>query len=384
LAAPDDTAVVRVLAYADSSVFGGAEAVFCRVVADLAARGRFDVTGAAPAANVRLARELERVTAASTIPVPSQPLRLSALHLPQRRRAVGAALGARRWDVLVVNLPSTEYGATPLLLDAAPVSVGLLHIHHSLASLGFRLGRVRDRIARPVVRRADALAVLSERARADVAAWAPRSRVSVVPLPLPPVDVIGRGEARRALGLPGATVVGIAGRISMRQKGHDVLVRAADGLPRDVHFAVAGEGHDEPALRRLVARHGLESRFHLLGRVEPIGTFLSAVDALAIPSRFEGLPLVALEAIGHGLPGAAAAVDGLVDVWPQAWLVQPNDPGALAAGLERVLRTPEPERAAALEDAQRRAALRTTEDLGPAYENLILELIRSVARGRGD
>jgi glycosyltransferase involved in cell wall biosynthesis len=384
LPASDETAVVRVLAYADSSVYGGAEAVFCHVAADLADRGRLDVTAAAPESNARLAQALERATARPAIPVPAQPLRLSALHLTRRRRAVAGALEGRRWDVLLVNLPSTEYGATPLLLDVAPAAVGLLHIHHSLASLGFRLGRVRDRIARGVVQRADAVAVLSERARSEVEAWAPRSRVCVVPLPRPVVAARERVGARRALGLPDATVVGIAGRISIRQKGHDLLVGAAAALPVDVHFAVAGEGRDEPALRRLVERHGLTGRFHLLGRVEPVGTFLSAVDVLAIPSRFEGLPLVALEAIAHGLPGAAAAVDGLVDVWPREWLVAPNDAEALAAGLERVLGTAEPALADAIDEARRRVALRTTEDLGPAYENLILELNRSVARRGGD
>lgn len=70
-----------------------------------------------------------------------------------------------------------------------------------------------------------------------------------------------------------------------------------------------------------------------------IADFLSAIDLVVIPSRFEGLPLIALEALTLGVPGVASSVDGLCDVWPPEWRVGAGDSSQLSAALERLLDT---------------------------------------------
>ena len=94
----------------------------------------------------------------------------------------------------------------------------------------------------------------------------------------------------------------------MPQKGHDVLLDAAAVLQAkgsSIRFAIAGEGPDLALLTEEAAGRGLEETVVILGAVSPIGLFLSAIDAVVIPSRFEGLPLIALEALWAGKPGSS-------------------------------------------------------------------------------
>ena len=98
--------------------------------------------------------------------------------------------------MLLLNLPSTEYGSAPLLAPHCPPTIGLLHIHQSLEELGFRLGRLRDAAARRALRNLNTLCVLSEVAREEVSSWSDGIDVRVVPLPRPKVPIVDR--TRRA------------------------------------------------------------------------------------------------------------------------------------------------------------------------------------------
>ena len=343
------------------------------------------VTSAAPHSNESLTDTLSAATGRTPLDVPAQPLRGAAGHLydPRRRRRVSRVLAAGEWDVMLVNLPSAELGTTPLWArrPERPPALGLLHIAGSFRELGFRCGGARERLARRLVRRAEGVCVLSDSAaRTFARVWGGGSgpAARVVRLPRPHVERVPRGDARESLGLPrAAPLIGIAGRISFKQKGQDTFARAA-GLvlerePR-LHFAVAGDGQDRERLRRLVEELGVAERFHLLGRVGDMGAFLSAIDAFAIPSRFEGLPLVALEALAAGVPGIASDIDGLRDVWPAPWLVPVGAPDALAAALADLLAAPEGERKRLLAAGRENAEARTTDDLAAEFEPLLGEL----------
>jgi glycosyltransferase involved in cell wall biosynthesis len=347
--------------------------VFARAVCDLARNDdiQVDLAGSREIINYVCA---SGVSIETTIEVPTQALRLSALSLldPRRLRTVRRALSGGAWDVAFVNLPSGEYGGTPLaegMFGGVP-SVGLLHVHQPLSSLPFRFGRMRERIARASLRRTTRLCVLSRWAAEQTSeGWGiPRSNIDIMPIIRPVVVNVDPRAGRRRLGLPDGILVGIAGRVSFAQKGHDLLLCAAEVLRRGepaIHFVVAGEGPDSKLLRSEIARRSLDDSFVLLGHVECIDTFLSAMDAIVIPSRFEGLPLIALEALWSSTPGVAARIDGLTQIWPERWLVEPDDPDALAAGLRSLLRTPAAERADTMAQTRAQVAELTTSDLSP-------------------
>lgn len=378
-------AVVRIIAYADSAVVSGAERVFVRALGDLARRPGIGLDLAGTRAVIDVARS-SGAAIDDAIEVPGQRTRLAALALldPRRRRRVRRALTDRRWDVALVNLPSAEYGATPLAngcFGGIP-TVGVLHVHQTLSALPFRLGGLRERVARGPLRRATRLCVLSSWAADQVSCgWRfPRGSIDVMPIREPEIAGVTAAVARARLGLPEGTLVGIAGRVSFAQKGHDVLLGAAEALRENgLRFVVAGGGQDLPRLHDEIVRRRLEDRVLVLGHVSPIDPFLSAVDAIVIPSRFEGLPLIALEALWSGTPGIASRIDGLRQIWPEAWLVPPDDPAALARALRSLLSTAEAERMAVVRHAQALVAPSTVSDLGPF---LLDVLDRAVAEQR--
>jgi glycosyltransferase involved in cell wall biosynthesis len=373
---------VRVLAYADSAVFSGAEAVHCDLVRGLTASSALELRCLAPRTNVPLAECLRQATGEAPGDVPPQRLAAAALDLysPGRRAAIARALSASPFDVMLVNLPSVEYGATPVLSrhPGGTRRVGFLHVPGSPAELGFRLGGLRERLARRPMSRFDAICVVAESARRTFERlWSgPEVALHVVPLPAPRMKAVPSEQARAELGLPPGVVIGMGGRISFKQKGQDTFVRAAGRLLRerpDLHFAIAGEGRDLPALQKAVGELGIGNRVSLLGQVTPIERFLCAIDAIAIPSRFEGLPLIALEALTLGVPGVAANIDGLSDVWPRPWRVEPGDPEAFAGALARLLEAPAEERSSLIAQGRARVDANTSPNPASALESVILE-----------
>jgi glycosyltransferase involved in cell wall biosynthesis len=377
---PND--IARVLAYADSHLFSGAEAVHCDLVRGLAASPALELRCAAPIANATLAGCVREATGREPINVPSQRPAAAAFDLYsfRRRAAVGRALSQVSCDVMLVNLPSAEYGATPMLAKPSipAKSVGFLHVPGGPGELGFRLGGLRECLARRPMSRFDSICVVADSARRTFErVWDGFGiPIHVIRLPAPKVEPISRQEARSRLGLPAGTLIGMAGRISFKQKGQETFVRAvAQLLPRvpDLHCAIAGEGGDMPRLRKLIGDLDLGERVSLLGQVTPIDHFLCAIDAIAIPSRFEGLPLIALEALTLGVPGVAANIDGLSDVWPRPWRVEPGDPEALAAGLARLMDTPAEERSRLIAQGREQVAANTSPDPASALERVILE-----------
>ena len=156
---------------------------------------------------------------------------------------------------------------------------------------------------------------------------------------------------RAALGVPpGAELCLYVGRLDP-QKGLEVLVDAAADVARDRpawHLAVAGDGPLRDELVARAAAAGLGDRVRWLGRRGDVPGLLRAADCLVLPSLWEGMPNVVLEAMAAGLPVVATAVEGTEDlVIPGAtgWLVPPGRPGPLADALREAAADPDRRRA---------------------------------------
>ena len=124
------------------------------------------------------------------------------------------------------------------------------------------------------------------------------------------------------------------------QKGIDVAVRALAALPDDVFLVVLGEGPERGALESLARKLGVDGRLHLPGRVPDVTAWLRRASAYVHPARWEGFGLAVLEAMVCGLPVVATSVSSLPELvvdGETGVLVPPDDPAALAAGVERAL-----------------------------------------------
>ncbi len=194
---------------------------------------------------------------------------------------------------------------------------------------------LRQRCVQPFYSLPDCLVTISAR----MAAYAARRRrgtVRVVEngIQLPQIKPESRDAIRRELGLKANDqLLLMMGRIEFWQKRHDLGVQALAlarqrGVP--LHLLVVGSGPDEAVLRAQVQALGLGSVVHWRAWQSDVAPFYAACDQLLLPSRYEGVPLVMLEAMHVGRKIVAADVDGMADMLPAAWLFPAGDATALA------------------------------------------------------
>ena len=144
----------------------------------------------------------------------------------------------------------------------------------------------------------------------------PAERVRVVPNGIDPSPWrAARAAPRVELGIaddvPLALVVGLLNVA----KGQDVLLRAlAEARETRLELMIAGHGETEGELRAIVEQLGLVARVHFLGFREDVPRLMKTADFLCLPSRWEGLPYVVLEAFAAERPVVATAVSGARDL----------------------------------------------------------------------
>ncbi|MBW8876756.1 MAG: glycosyltransferase family 4 protein [Acidobacteria bacterium] len=138
------------------------------------------------------------------------------------------------------------------------------------------------------------------------------------------------------------------GRLRIR-KGVEVLLEALKDL-RSRHpgatLRIAGDGEHRGRLEHRAAELELGEVVSFLGTCDAgrVRRLLAGAAALVVPSIYEGMPLVVLEAMAAGVPVVASAVSGIPEVvvdGETGWLVPPEDPRALEQALEDVLARPQ-------------------------------------------
>jgi glycosyltransferase involved in cell wall biosynthesis len=200
--------------------------------------------------------------------------------------------------------------------------------------LGLLSARVADRVLAPS-------AATAAEIRRDYRV----EEVGVVPNVTGGLAVDPAGPAGDLEGEPGYLL--FLGRLRIR-KGVEVLLEALRDLRRRFPSAVLriiGDGEHRERLERKAVELGLGSSVVFLGTcgAARVRTLLQGAAALVVPSTYEGMPLVVLEAMDSGVPVVASRVSGIPEVvvdGSTGWLVPPEDPAALAGALAEVLADP--------------------------------------------
>ncbi|MHC5113692.1 MAG: glycosyltransferase family 4 protein [Planctomycetota bacterium] len=223
----------------------------------------------------------------------------------------------------VVYTPNGVYSMNPELSAFARWGVALIERHYA--------------------RRTDAIIAVSPYERDHLRdIGIADDRVRVIPNGIPPMDWASRADARRRFGFDGdETVVGFVGRLSP-QKNPELLVDACGSIFRDhpqARLAIVGEGPRESACRERGEQWQLGDRVRWLG-FQTAEAAMPAFDVFVMPSRYEGMPYVLMEAMCLGLPIVATDVGGTrlaVEHGENGLVVEPGNPAALAEALASVL-----------------------------------------------
>jgi glycosyltransferase involved in cell wall biosynthesis len=158
--------------------------------------------------------------------------------------------------------------------------------------------------------------------------------VNGISLPAP------RAADRSSLGIADdSTLVVAVGRL-VEQKDHATAISAMAALPTSVVLMIVGAGPLEAGLRAQAESIGVGDRVVLAGARPDARSILAAADVALLPSRWEGLPLVGLEALAAGVPLVATAARGtreLLHDGEDALLVPVGSSVDLSAAIGRLL-----------------------------------------------
>ncbi len=119
-------------------------------------------------------------------------------------------------------------------------------------------------------------------------------------------------------------------------------MEAVPELPDDVLVVIFGTGSQADALKLQAARLGIQNRVVFAGLSSQMQKVYPAFDVFCLPSRFEGMPLAALEAQACGVPVVGFDVGGVREaVCPDTGdLVQAGNTAFLASALVHALEFP--------------------------------------------
>ena len=142
-------------------------------------------------------------------------------------------------------------------------------------------------------------------------------------------------------------VILCAGRLS-KEKAQIDLVAAIAHLKKQrpdlaLRVFIVGDGPERERIVQAIESAGLEKNIVLTGHLKDLTPYYEAADVVAIPSLSEGSPNVLLEAMAFGVPIVATEVGGIPEIVTQgttALLVSPQDAGAMAAAIERLIFEP--------------------------------------------
>lgn len=274
--------------------------------------------------------------------------------------------------VLALDLRHAEQGYARLGAWLGELQVQVFHCHAGIGWEGHEGIRTARRHNVPVVVRTehlpylltdsrqkrdyqrllpliDQLICVSEAAYATYqAASVPAEKLTIVRNGIqPPVVTVDRTEVRRSLGLPNeAQIVLTVARLT-EQKGHRYLVEAMPTILQaapQVYFVWAGDGPLEAKLRHQLEELAIPAERVIFGGWRnDVLQLLAAADLFVLPSLFEGLPLVVLEALAVGIPVIGTRVCGTseaIEDGVSGCLVEPANSQQLATAISTALTQP--------------------------------------------
>jgi glycosyltransferase involved in cell wall biosynthesis len=391
ISALDTTPPTRILLYDDSPVFGGHEVMTLLGVEALAAQTDWQLQFFASASNDRLTDQLKQLAAKypslTVTPLAHSFHRLQGiLNHVQRGRIATLAQQFRETnaDLALIIQGDIEISSTGLLAarKANIPTISYIPLPHNQVEKGGKYGAARDLFAQRLYRAPDGFITIS-----TVLADMLRSKGVTAPVKVvyngittqnfKPVD---RSTARTTLALPqDAPVIGIAGRLERKQKQQQLLIEAiattdSSAPPLfNAHAAFCGDGQDRPFLQQLATTGKVTDRTHFLEWRDDLATFYSALDILAIPSRYEGVPLVMLEALCCGTPVVAGNRDGMKEMLPPEWLFEPGDIPGFRNAIAAVLTNVDATRAHVARLQQRIHQSMTVDAFGHSFVNALTE-----------
>jgi len=326
----------RVVFLSTDSGMGGAEREVCHLAEEFQRRG-WDVTAISMLPLQSPIADL----ASKGIRTASLGMRLG---VPDPRGLVrlGRILRRIRPDVLHAHMVHANLlGRLSRLIAPTPVVISTIHNENEGAQWRYLAYRLTNRLA-------DVTTAVSRVAQLEATrrGAAPRGTIQLVPNGLATEaferDAGTRERTRAALDLGDRFTWLAVGRLAEAKGYGDMVAAFAVALAErpGARLLIAGVGQLERQIRSEIGRLGLDASVRLLGLRSDVPALMQAADGFLMTSRWEGLPMVLLEAGASGLPVVATDVGGSRDAvvdGVSGYVTPVGDPARSAAAIGRVM-----------------------------------------------
>jgi glycosyltransferase involved in cell wall biosynthesis len=190
---------------------------------------------------------------------------------------------------------------------------------------------------------------------------------------------IDKIKKRHELGIKNnGPIIGLCVRIT-EQKGIEYLLQAMIDIIRvypQISLVIGGDGVLLYRLKEMAKRLGIDQNVFFIGFRLDIPDLLKLFDLYVLPSLWEGLPMVLLEAMAAGCPIVATNVGGNHQAVVNKYngiLVEPRNPRSLADAILFLLSQPETRKAYANNGQMLFKKFFSAEVMAKRYENLYLK-----------
>lgn len=305
---------MNILVYDDNPDFGGHQVMACLGIEALVETPGLNITLMYNPENRRLIQMLDKCSGLETIE--SDPALIQSLN-PDLVLCIQGDIAQSTAGIMAAKKAKIE-------------CVSYIAIPHRLSEMGAKLGSLRDSKNRALFKKPDRFITISESMASRLKKRGAKQRIDIVQngIPAPPIPKLTQHDDKFTLGL--------VGRIEFKQKQQDFLVHAFKNHP--AHFSntrilFVGSGPDEQKLKKLIKGN---DNIALLPWQDNMEEIYELLDMLVIPSRYEGVPLVMLEALARGIPVIGNRRDGMADYLPETWTFNTGNSAEIATTFDTV------------------------------------------------
>ncbi len=230
------------------------------------------------------------------------------------------------YDYIVIIQGDIELGSV-LINEGAVICkdkiISYIPYTHRFSLMGSKFALVKDILSNIVYKKCNKYITISNVFANELKKRNSNARVKVlrnVIVNFNPENVRGSGYTYHQS--ENEFVLLMAGRIYFRQKGQHLLIGALKkiNVNKNIRVKVIGDGPDLKKMKEMSDTLSSNVTFEYMGWKNNIWDYTKDVDALVLPSLYEGVPLVMLEAIKANVSIIAPARDGMLDYIPQIYL----------------------------------------------------------------